>query len=104
MKPPICKKNLADIPGSETFNLIPHLLRLEPSFGRSSVTNKQTDSRIIYNRLFSQTKTKFETSLYRLWIIFQLAHNTFLYYNYLYFGLHESNRNYRYIEFIIIAI
>ena len=50
MKPPICKKILADIPGSETFNLIPHLLRLEPSFGRSSVTNPQTDSRIIYNR------------------------------------------------------
>ena len=50
MKPPICKKNLADIPGSETFNLIPHLLRLEPSFGRSSVTNPQTDSRIMYNR------------------------------------------------------
>ena len=50
MKPPICKKILADIPGSETFNLIPHLLRLEPSFGKSSVTNPQTDSRIIYNR------------------------------------------------------
>ena len=50
----ICKKILADIPGSETFNLIPHLLRLEPSFGRSSVTHKptnpHTDSRIIYNR------------------------------------------------------
>ena len=55
MKPPICKKILADIPGSETLNLIPHLLRLEPSFGRSSVTNPQThtqtDSRIFYNRL-----------------------------------------------------
>ena len=50
MKPPICKKILADIPGSETFNLIPHLLRLGPSFGRSSVTHTQTDSRIIYNR------------------------------------------------------
>ena len=54
MKPPICKKILADIPGSEAFNLIPHLLRLEPSFGRSSVTHKptnpHTDSRIIYNR------------------------------------------------------
>ena len=50
----ICKKILADIPGSETFNLIPHLLRLEPSFGRSSVTNPQTDSRIIYNRLQQQ--------------------------------------------------
>ena len=54
MKPPICKKIIAVIPGSGTFNLIPHLLRLEPSFGRSSVTHKptnpQTDSRIIYNR------------------------------------------------------
>ena len=39
----ICKKILADIPGSETFNLIPHLLRLEPSFGRSSVLHTQTD-------------------------------------------------------------
>ena len=39
----ICKKNIADIPGSETFNLIPHLLRLEPSFGRSSVTQPHTD-------------------------------------------------------------
>ena len=38
----ICKKILADIPGSETFNLIPHLLRSEPSFGRSSVTHTQT--------------------------------------------------------------
>ena len=56
MKPPICKKILADIPGSETFNLIPHLLRLEPSFGRSSVTDRQTDSRIIYNRYQQQLK------------------------------------------------
>ena len=39
MKPPISKKILADIPGSETFNLA----RLEPLFGRSSVTNPQTD-------------------------------------------------------------
>ena len=51
MKPPICKKILADIPRSETFNLIPHLLRLEPSFGRSSVTHTETDSRIIYDGL-----------------------------------------------------
>ena len=53
--------------------------------------------------LFSQTKTNFETSLYRRWIIFQLVHNSFLYYNYLYFGLHKSNRNNRYIEFISIV-
>ena len=64
MKPPICKKILADIPGSETFNLIPHLLGLEPSFGRSSVTNPHThthphtDRQIIYNRFINATKEK----------------------------------------------
>ena len=64
MKPPICKKILADIPGSETFNLIPHnLLRLEPSFGRSSVTHKQTDSRIIYNR-FGADLVKYSPNLH----------------------------------------
>ena len=51
----ICKKKFSQtLPGVRPLILIPHLLRLEPSFGRNSVTNPQTDkptdSRIIYNR------------------------------------------------------